>query len=96
MESFFVEAIPAGRPVAVELAAAFAFGAGELAEKIFIHLSEQVAGTLSGSPKADGGDHIHQFAQFAIGKLNAGIAFVEDPFELGVFSFNQGQGIVDL
>ena len=38
----------------VELAASLAFGTGELTEKIFIHLAEQVAGALAGCAKADG------------------------------------------
>ncbi len=77
-----------------DLAAAFAFGTGKLTKEIFIHLTEQVAGALPGGAKADGGDHIHQFAQLAIGELNAGTAFVKNAFELGVFCLDQGQGIV--
>ena len=83
----------------VELPAALAFGAGELAEEILVDLPQQIAGVVfgrvAGLAKADFGDQIDQFAQLAIGQLHAGVAFVEDAFELGVFGFDQRQRIVD-
>jgi hypothetical protein len=79
----------------VELAAPLPFGAGKLTKEIFVHLAQQIAGALPGDTKADGGDHVHQLTQLAIGQLHAGIAFVEDAFELGILCLNQGQGIIN-
>ncbi len=45
--------------------------------------------------KADGGHQIDQLAELAVGQLGAGVAFVEDAFELGVFGFDVAQGFVD-
>ncbi|MNG26260.1 hypothetical protein D3C84_1112280 [compost metagenome] len=50
----------------VELPALLAFGAGELAEEVFVDLAEQVAGLVGVAAKADGGDQIHQLAELAV------------------------------
>ena len=79
----------------VELAAALAFGAGEHAEEIFVHPPQHIARLAGIVAEADGGDEIDQLAQLAIGQRCATEAFVEDVFELGVFRFDDGVGIVD-
>ncbi|MCY1296253.1 hypothetical protein D9M70_456280 [compost metagenome] len=79
----------------VELPALFAFGAGELAEEVFVDLAEQVAGLAGVVTETDGGDQIHQLAELAVRQLGAGIALVEDVFQLGVFRLDGGQGLVD-
>ena len=83
----------------VELAALLAFGAGELAEEVFVNLAEHVAGVVDVFAKADGGHQINQFAEFAVRQLflnfGAGVALVENALELGVFDFNAGQRVID-
>ncbi len=68
----------------IELPAPLAFGAGELAQEVFIHLAQHVARLAGVVAKADGGDQVHQLTQLAVGQLGAGIALVEDAFQLGV------------
>jgi len=62
----------------VELAAALAFGAGEHAQKIFVHLPQHIARLAGIVAEADGGDEINQLAQLAIRQRCAAEAFVED------------------
>ena len=79
----------------VELAAFFAFGAGKLAKKVFIDLAQHVARLAGAVAKADGGYQIDQFAQLAIGQLGAGVALVQNAFELGVLQLDQRQRVVN-
>ena len=79
----------------VELAALLAFGAGELAEEVFIDLAEHVARLAGVVAEADGGHQIDQLAELAVRQLGAAVAFVEDALELGVFDFDEGQRVVD-
>ena len=79
----------------VELAAFFAFGAGELAEEVFVHLAQDVAGDGLVFAKADGGHQVHQLAQLAVRQRGAGVAFVEDAFQARVFLLDDGQRVVD-
>jgi len=51
----------------VELPAALAFGAGEHAKEVFIHLAQRVAGHAGRVVKTDGGHQVHQLAEFAVG-----------------------------
>jgi len=79
----------------VELPALLALGAGELAEEVFVNFAENIAGHAHVRTKADSRDQIDEFAKLAIGQLGASIAFIQNALELGVFDFDQGQGIVD-
>ena len=79
----------------VELATLLAFGAGELAEEVFINLAEHVTRLARFVAEADGGDQIDQLAELAIRQLRPGVAFVEDALEPGVFGLDQRQGVVD-
>ncbi|MFM1909069.1 MAG: hypothetical protein RLZZ591_2746 [Pseudomonadota bacterium] len=79
----------------VELPATLAFGTGEHAQKVFVYLAQHVAGHGGVVAKADLRDQVHQLAQLAVGQLRAGVALVQNAFELGVFKFDQHQGVVD-
>ena len=79
----------------VELPTFLAFGTGKLSQKVFIHLAQNIACCAGIAAKTDGGNHIDQFAQLTVGQLGAAIALVQNPFELGVFCFDGGQGVVD-
>ncbi|MNG26883.1 hypothetical protein D3C84_1119280 [compost metagenome] len=51
----------------VELPAALAFGAGKLAEEVFIDLAEEVTGLVGVATEADGRDQIDQLTELAVG-----------------------------
>lgn len=80
----------------VELAALLAFGAGELAEEIFVDLAQHVARLAGILAEANGGNQIHQLAQLAIRQLGARVALVQNALELGVFALDFGQGVIHL
>ena len=80
----------------VELPAALAFGAGEHAQKVFVHLAQGVARHVGRCAKAYCGYQIDQLAQLAVGQLRAGKALVQNAFEFGVVALDQGQSVVDV
>ncbi|MCY1443303.1 hypothetical protein D9M71_597090 [compost metagenome] len=72
----------------IELPALLAFGAGELAEEVFVDLAEQVAGLAGVATKATNGNQVDQLAKFAVRQLSTSVALVEDVFQWWVFDFN--------
>ena len=63
----------------IELPTALAFRSGELTEKVFIHLAENILSAIAGL-KADSADQIDQFRQLGWFQRGAGKAFIQHSF----------------
>ena len=78
----------------VELAAFFAFGEGELAEKIFIHFAEQVSRFRGFIAEGDVADQVDQLAQRCGCDIRPGEYFRQNAFQGVVLSFYGLHGFV--
>ncbi|MNG04793.1 hypothetical protein D3C84_879500 [compost metagenome] len=65
----------------IELPALLTFSAGELAEEVFINLSQQITSLIGVTTETDGRDQVDQLTKLAIGQLGTSIALVEDVFQ---------------
>ena len=79
----------------VELAAVFAFGAGELGEEVFVDTSKNVFGAVFGVAQAYGADEVDVFAEAVLVEAGAGVVLGEDAFEAGIVAFDGDHGVVD-
>src|SRR5439155_18402476 len=64
----------------VELAAFLAFGAGELAEEVFVDAAEDVFRAVRLVAHADRADEIDEFAEAVFVERGAGVVFRQNPF----------------
>ena len=66
-----------------------------MAEKVFVDVAQDVFGVEALVLKGDFGNQVDQANEALLRQLELGVVLVEDPFELGVFLFDFGEGVVD-
>ena len=79
----------------VELAAALAFRAGELAEKVFIDAPEHVLGLRRRFVEADVADDVHESAEPDFVEAGPGVIARQHAFERGILALNRAHRIVN-
>ena len=79
----------------IELAAAFALGAGEPAEEIFIDAAQDIFGPAFGIADVDGRNQVHQLAQTGLVQVRPGIVLRQYADQRFVFFLDGDHGIVD-
>src|SRR5206468_3854252 len=78
----------------VELAAALAFRAGELAEKVFIDATEHVLGLRRRFVEADVADDVHESAEPNFVEAGPGVIARQHPFERGILALNRTHRVI--
>ena len=73
----------------------FAFGKRELAQEVFIHVTQDILCFEALVLKRDCGDQVDQAAHICWVKLELGVGLVQHPFEFGVFLFDHVERIID-
>ncbi|MDB6063988.1 MAG: hypothetical protein JWR26_196 [Pedosphaera sp.] len=79
----------------VELAAALAFRAGELAEKVFIDATEHVLGLRRRFVEPDVADDVHESAEPDFVQAGPGVIARQDAFERRILALNRAHGVVE-
>ena len=79
----------------VELAAALAFGAGELAEEVFVDAAEHVLAAALGVAEADRADQVDQFAEPLLVERRPGVVLGEHALERRVVLLDRDHRVVD-
>ncbi len=79
----------------VELPSPFPFGAGELAEEVFVNAAEDVFAAGFGIPQADFGEEVDEFAEALFIEGGSGVVFGEDAFEGRVVFLDEGHRLID-
>jgi len=80
----------------VKLAALLALGASELAQKIFIHATENVLGTAFAVAKSNRADEINEFAEPVFVERGAGVFLGQHAFERGIVFFHRDHRVVEV
>ena len=79
----------------VELAAALALAACELAEEVFVDAAEQVVGLSALFVHGDAGDQVDQLAQHQLVQRRAGVVLGQHALQGFVVLFDGAHGVVD-
>ena len=80
----------------VELAAFLAFGAGELAEEIFVDAAEDVFRAAARFvAHADRADEVDEFAKAMLVERGPGVFFRKDAFQARVVALDRDHGVID-
>src|SRR5271155_5128359 len=80
----------------VKLAALLALGAGELAQKIFIHAAENVFGPAFAVAKANRADEVNEFAKPVFVEGWTGIFLGQHAFERGIVLFHSDHCVIEV
>ena len=79
----------------VELAAALAFAACELAKEVFIDPAQHIAGLIAGGAQGDAGDQVDQLAQHDGVQRRAAVVLGQDALQGRVDGFDSVHRLVD-
>ena len=80
----------------VKLPALLAFGAGKLAEKIFIDPPDDVLGTALLVAQADGGNEVNDAAEALFVQVRTGVFLGQHTFERWVVFFHCDHGVIEI
>ena len=79
----------------VELAALFAFGAGELRQKVFVDAAQHVLGSGCGVADLDIADEVDELAEPLLVQRRTGVVLGQYVFERRIVALNAGHGAID-